>query len=159
MLQLQRRSWYDGHIVHFWRSSDGGFHETSSVAGADQGCASASLAYCAAVASPWEEAFQTLSGLDQGARMFLFSDDIKIWIDSGHLPVAYDSVSSALSQVGLCLSRSKTKVWAPAASVQIPDVPDVQRVRATVPWRPFGRRRPTKRSSSPRCRWRGVFST
>ena len=121
MLQLPWRSWYDGHMVHFWRSSDGGFHEISSVAGADQGCALANLAYCTAVASPLEETFQTLSGLDQGARMFLFSDDIKIWIDPVHLPAAYDSVSSALSQVGLCLCRPKTKVWVPAASVQIPD--------------------------------------
>ena len=100
MLQLPWRTWYDRQMVHFWRSNDGGFHEVLPKAGADQGCALANPAYCSTVARSLGTPLQTISALDSGAKMFLFSDDVKVWIDPTHLSAAYDSISDALSQVG-----------------------------------------------------------
>ena len=80
----------------------------------------ANLAYCSTVASPLKNAYEMISGLDGDARMFLFSDDIKIWIDPVHVAAAYAAVEDALSRLDLSLSRSKTKIWTPSETIILP---------------------------------------
>ena len=118
-LQLPWRCWYARTSNHFWRSNDGGLHDISSTAGADQGCALANLAYCSSVMSPLRRAHEAISRLDAGARIFLFSDDIKVWVAPEHMEAAYKMIEEALREVGLSLSPTKTKVWAPT-TLQLP---------------------------------------
>ena len=119
-LHLPWRIWYARDVVHFWRSDDGVAHEITSAAGADQGCALASPAYCSVVSGPLRGACRLISESDEGARMFLFSDDIKIWVHPSRLQLACDSIEDALSDVGLSISTSKTKIWTQSTSIELP---------------------------------------
>ena len=62
--------------------------DVPSCAGADQACAMASLVYFSTIAGPMHGAFEAISALDAGARIFLFSDDIQPWILPAHMATA-----------------------------------------------------------------------
>ena len=119
-LSLPWASWYGRKNVHFWRSNDGVSHEVTSESGADQGDPIANLAYCCTVAQPLREAHRSISARDDGAQIFLFSDDIKVWVTPAQLEHAYTAISSALGQVGLSLRRDKTEIWCPSAGMELP---------------------------------------
>ena len=113
-------TWYGQPQQHLWRSTSG-VHHVHASCGAGQGCSIASLAYCSSVAKPLREAFQRILENDNGARVFLFSDDIQLWTLPAHMQAATTVIAAALLKCGLTIKESKTKIWSKNPQLELPE--------------------------------------
>ena len=78
------------------------------------------VAYAVSVAEPLREALAKIVALDPQARLFLYSDDIQVWVAPAAAEQAKRFIAEALALCGLCLRDTKTAVWCPKGQSGIP---------------------------------------